>query len=125
MLWRPMGGSGKFYHDTTSTHLPNPVINDGWTLKDYTFFPSCFSQGKKLKLEQETVDDEEGDVTDEDEAADIDQEAAAVAIAKENAGAEAGSSAGAEGPSSTPVTPPVKKKEKKSKKARYYVFLLL
>ena len=41
-----------------------------------------FSQGKKLKPEQEKDGDDEGDVTDEDEAADIDQEAASVAMAK-------------------------------------------
>lgn len=94
-----------------------PVATEFDTFPSPDFFKNkILIKGKKLKLEQETVDDEEGDVTDEDEAADIDQEAAAVAIAKENAGAEAGSSAGAEGPSSTPVTPPVKKKEKKSKK---------
>lgn len=94
-----------------------PVATEFDTFPSPDFFKNkILIKGKKLKLEQETVDDEEGDVTDEDEAADIDQEAAAVAIAKENAGVEAGSSAGAEGPSSTPVTPPVKKKEKKSKK---------
>lgn len=84
-----------------------------------------FSQGKKLKPEQEKDGDDEGDVTDEDEAADIDQEAASVAMAKENAGAEAGSSAGAEGPSTTSTSPPVKKKQKKPKKVPNYYFIII
>lgn len=71
------------------------------------------TQGKKLKLEHETDDEDVGDVTDEDEAADIDQEAAAAVLQEKSA-------EGGDGPSTTAPTttdtPPVKKKEKKPKK---------
>lgn len=71
------------------------------------------TQGKKLKLEHEADDEDIGDVTDEDEAADIDQEAAAALLQEKSA-------EGGDGPSTTAPTttdsPRVKKKEKKSKK---------
>lgn len=70
-------------------------------------------KGKKLKLEHEADDEDVGDVTDEDEAADIDQEAAASLLQEKSA-------EGGDGPSTTAPTttdtPPVKKKEKKPKK---------
>ena len=71
------------------------------------------TQGKKLKLEYEADDEDVGDVTDEDEAADIDPEAAASLLQEKSA-------EGGDGPSTTAPTttdtPPVKKKEKKPKK---------
>ena len=55
------------------------------------------TQGKKLKLEHEADDEDVGDVTDEDEAADIDQEAAASLLQEKSA-------EGGDGPSTTAPT---------------------
>ncbi|KAJ7357756.1 hypothetical protein OS493_023230 [Desmophyllum pertusum] len=84
---------------------------------EFTTFPSpeffknrILIKGKKLKAEQETDDDDEGDVTDEDEAADIDHEAAAAALEKTGEGAE--------GAASTSATPPVKRKKPKKEPLR-------
>ena len=71
-----------------------------------------------MKPEQETDDDEEGYVTDEDEAADISPEAHA-ALEKTGEGAEGAATTGANASSSTAsATPPVKRKERKPKKVR-------
>lgn len=64
-----------------------------------------------MKPEQETDDDEEGYVTDEDEAADISPEAAAT-LEKADESAEGCATSGA----TASATPPVKRKEKKPKK---------
>jgi len=94
-----------------------PVDSEFTTFPSPEFFKNrVLIKGKKLKLEQETDEDEEGDVTDEDEAAEIDQEAAAAVLQKTTEGAEGSASQGAEGAASTSATPPVKKKEKKPKK---------
>ena len=69
-------------------------------------------QGKKLKAEQEIDAEDEGVVTDEDEAADIDQEAVAAAAAEK-------AKDGAEEAPSTSTSPPVKKKDKKPKKVSF------
>ena len=65
------------------------------------------TQGKKLKPEQEADEEEGGDVTDEDEADEMDSEAAA-SFEKTDAG---------EGPS-TSSPPPAK--DKKTKKVRVH-----
>jgi len=71
-----------------------------------------------LKPEQETDDDEEGYVTDEDEAADISPEAHAT-LDKAGEGAEGAATTGASASATTAsATPPVKRKEKKPKKVR-------
>lgn len=66
-----------------------------------------------MKPEQETDDDEEGYVTDEDEAADISPEAAAT-LEKAGESAEGSATSGA----TASASPPVKRKEKKPKKVR-------
>ena len=73
-------------------------------------------QGKKLKPEQEAESDEEGYVTDEDEAAEISPEAAAAVLEKTGEGAEGTGAATSAATAS--ATPPVKKKEKKPKKVQ-------
>lgn len=94
-------------------------------------------QGKKLKPEQETDSDEEGYVTDEDEAADISPEAAA-GLEKAGEGAEGAATTGVTASATTAsattasastagaptdsATPPVKKKEKKPKKVRKVIY---
>ena len=71
-----------------------------------------------MKPEQETDDDEEGYVTDEDEAADISPEAAA-SLEKGGESAEGSTTMGATASAATATaTPPVKRKEKKPRKVR-------
>lgn len=71
-----------------------------------------------MKPEQETDDDEEGYVTDEDEAADISPESHAT-LDKVGDGAEGAATTGASASATTAsATPPVKRKEKKPKKVR-------
>ena len=66
------------------------------------------TQGKKLKPEQEADEEEGGDVTDEDEADEMDSSEAAASFEKTDAG---------EGPS-TSSPPPAK--DKKPKKVRVH-----
>ena len=69
-----------------------------------------------MKPEQETDDDEEGYVTDEDEAADISPEAAS-SLEKGGESAEGSTITGATASATTAsATPPVKRKEKKPRK---------
>lgn len=89
-----------------------PVDSEFTTFPSPEFFKNrILIKGKKLKPEQETDDDEEGYVTDEDEAADISPEAAAT-LEKAGESAEGCATSGA----TASATPPVKKKEKKPKK---------
>ena len=74
-----------------------------------------------MKPEQEN-DDDEGDVTDEDEAADIDEEKATTLLGKSGAGAEGAASGSGSGNVTPTATPPMKSKEKKSKKVQRLVF---
>ena len=101
----------------------------------YVFVSFFVFQGKKLKPEQETDNDEEGYVTDEDEAADISPEAAA-GLEKAGEGAEGAATTGVTASATTAsastasaptdsASPPVKKKEKKPKKVRKVIYKVL